>query len=31
MEPRLERLGERDDLLRPDWDASAAKLIHEGD
>jgi len=31
MEPRLERLGKRNDLLRSDWDASAAKLVQEGD
>jgi hypothetical protein len=31
MQPRLEGLGERDDLLRPNWDASAAKLIQERD
>jgi hypothetical protein len=31
MEPCLERLGERNDLLRSDWDASAAKLIEERD
>jgi len=31
MEPRLKRLGESNDLLRPNGDASAAKLVHERD
>jgi hypothetical protein len=31
VEPRLERLGKRNDLLRPDGNAAAAKLEHEGD
>jgi hypothetical protein len=31
MEPRLKRLGKRNDLLRPDWDTAATKLIHERD
>ncbi len=31
MEPRLQRLGKRDHLLRPDGDTSSAKLVHERD